>query len=106
MDQGPTEWSGMIGLTAGTPASIVFEFYENGGGAVAQLSWSSASQVKGTIPTSSMTTTSAAGPPAGGAGGGGAPLASGGGGGGGGGCGLLGLEGFVLLLALQRRRRR
>jgi hypothetical protein len=105
MDQGPTEWSGMIGLTAGTPASIVFEFYENGGGAVAQLSWSSASQVKGTIPTSSMTTTSAAGPPAGGAGGG-AALASGGGGGGGGGCGLLGLEGFVLLLALQRRRRR
>ena len=104
VNQGPTEWSGMIALTAGTPASIVFEYYENGGGAVAQLSWSSTSQTKGPIPTSAMTTTSAAGPPPGSSGGG----SAGGGGGGGGSCGATGLEGILVyaLFALRRRRPR
>jgi len=106
VDQSATEWSGMIALTAGTPASIVYEYYENGGGASAQLSWSSASQTKGSIPTSAMTVTSAAGPPSGGSGGGSA--GGGGGGGGGGGCGATGLEGGLLYAwsALRRRRRR
>jgi len=106
VDQAATEWSGMIALTAGTPASIVFEYYENGGGASAQLSWSSASQTKGFIPTSSMTTTSASGAPSGGGGGGAA--SGGGGGGGGGGCGATGLEALLgfALLALGRRCRR
>jgi regulation of enolase protein 1 (concanavalin A-like superfamily) len=49
-DHGPTEDSGTIGLTAGTKYDILMEFYENGGGAVAQLSWSSASQAKQIIP--------------------------------------------------------
>ncbi|NJM16451.1 MAG: DUF1593 domain-containing protein [Bacteroidales bacterium] len=43
-DQGPTKYSGTIGLTAGQKYDIVFEFYENGGGALAALRWSSASQ--------------------------------------------------------------
>ncbi|HZE96366.1 MAG TPA: PQQ-dependent sugar dehydrogenase, partial [Planctomycetota bacterium] len=77
VNQGPTEWSGMINLTAGTPASIVFEYFENTGGAMAQLSWSSASQAKGGIPTSSMSAQVITGPPAGA--GGGAPSGGGGG---------------------------
>ncbi|HKY30179.1 MAG TPA: PA14 domain-containing protein, partial [Pyrinomonadaceae bacterium] len=50
IDQGPTEWSGQIALTAGLRYDIVMEFYENGGGATAKLSWSSASQTKQIIP--------------------------------------------------------
>jgi glucose/arabinose dehydrogenase len=105
VNQGPTEWSGSIALTAGTPASIVFEYYENAGGAVAKLSWSSASQTKGAIATSAMATTSAGGAPAGPVGGGGGSAPQGGGGGGGGGCGLLGLE-VLVLLGWRRLRRR
>jgi glucose/arabinose dehydrogenase len=100
VNQGPTEWSGLIQLTAGTPASVVFEYYENAGGAVAQLSWSSSSQAKGLIPTTAMAATSASGAP----GGIGASTASSGGGGGG--CGLLGLEAALVSLAALRRRRR
>jgi hypothetical protein len=108
VNQGPTEWSGTISLSAGTPASVVFEYFENAGGAVAQLSWSSASQTKGSIATSAMTTTSSSGAPSGGVGAGGGGAAPSGGGGGGGGCGLTGLEGWILLgfaSALKRRRR-
>jgi len=102
VNQGPTEWPGSIALTAGTPASVVLEYYENAGGAVAQLSWSSSSQAKGLIPTSAMAATSASGAPGGAA----AGMASSGGGGGGG-CGLLGVEAaLVALVALGRRRRR
>jgi hypothetical protein len=43
-DHGPTENSGTIALTAGQKYDVGMEFYENGGGAVASLSWSSASQ--------------------------------------------------------------
>ena len=49
-DQGPTEWSGQIALTAGQRYDIRMEFYENGGGATAKLLWSSASQTKEIIP--------------------------------------------------------
>ena len=52
IDQGPTEWSGQIALTAGQRYDIVMEFYENGGGAMSRLSWSSASQAKQIIPQS------------------------------------------------------
>lgn len=41
IDQAPTEWSGTISLTAGQLVPFKMEYYENGGGAVAQLSWSS-----------------------------------------------------------------
>lgn len=36
-DQGPTTYSSVISLPANTPAAIRMEYYENGGGAVAQL---------------------------------------------------------------------
>jgi RHS repeat-associated protein len=54
IDQGPTEWSGQISLTAGQRYNITMEFYENGGGALAKLSWSSASQAKEIIPQSQL----------------------------------------------------
>jgi hypothetical protein len=57
LDQGPTEWSGTIALTAGTKYNIQMDYYENGGGAVAQLSWSSSSQPKQIIPQSRLFTT-------------------------------------------------
>jgi glucose/arabinose dehydrogenase len=96
VDQGASEYSGSIALTADVPASIVLEYYENGGDAVAQFRWSSPSTPKGIIPTSAMGTESAHG------GGGGS------GGGGGMGCGLTGLEGVIglgLAAAFRRRRR-
>jgi hypothetical protein len=57
IDQGPTEWTGTIALTGGTKYNIQMEYYENGGGAVAQLSWSSPSQPKQIIPQSRLFTT-------------------------------------------------
>jgi hypothetical protein len=48
--QGATEWSGTISLTADQKYDIVMEYFENQVAANAQLSWSSASQVKGVIP--------------------------------------------------------
>jgi RHS repeat-associated protein len=54
IDQGPTEWSGQITLTAGQRYDIRMDFYENGGGAMATLSWSSASQAKQIIPQSRL----------------------------------------------------
>jgi alpha-L-fucosidase len=53
-DHGPTENSGTISLTAGQKYDLKLEFYENGGGAVAMLSWSSASQVKEIIPQTQL----------------------------------------------------
>jgi glucose/arabinose dehydrogenase len=96
VDRGATESSGTIALTAGTPADIVLEYYENSGDAVCQFSWSSSSTAKAPIPTSAMASVVVRG----GAGGGGA--------GGGGGCGLTGLEGVAILglTAVFRRRRR
>jgi hypothetical protein len=48
--QGPTEWTGTIELDAGKKARIRMEFYELGGGAVAQLRWSSARIPSSVIP--------------------------------------------------------
>ncbi len=53
-DHGPTENSGTIALVANQRYDIILEFYENGGGAVAQLSWSSSSQAKQIIPTNRL----------------------------------------------------
>jgi hypothetical protein len=50
IDQGPTEYaSAAINLTAGTPVDLRYEYYENGGGATAELYWSSASIAKSII---------------------------------------------------------
>ena len=53
-DHGPTENSGTITLMAGQRYAIVLEYYERGGGAVASLSWSSASQAKQIIPVARL----------------------------------------------------
>ncbi len=53
-DQAPTEHSGSITLNAGQKYDIRMDYYEKGGGAVAQLSWSSASQSKEIVPQSQL----------------------------------------------------
>src|SRR5450432_3706616 len=55
VDQGPTEYaSATVNLTAGTPVLFRYEYYENGGGAVARLRWSSPSIAKQAIPAANM----------------------------------------------------
>jgi uncharacterized repeat protein (TIGR03806 family) len=54
IDQSPTEWSGTISLVAGQRYNIAMVYYENGGGAEAQLSWSSPSTAKDIIPQSQL----------------------------------------------------
>jgi glucose/arabinose dehydrogenase len=53
-DHSPTENSGTIALTAGQNVDIRMEYFENGGGAVARLLWSSASTPKSVIPRSQL----------------------------------------------------
>lgn len=53
-NHGPTENSATISLTAGQRYQIRMEFFENGGGATARLSWSSASQPKVIIPRAQL----------------------------------------------------
>ena len=54
VDQGTTERSGTIDLVAGNTYSLIMEYYENGGGAVAQLRWSSPSTPKQLIPQAAL----------------------------------------------------
>ncbi|MEM9275567.1 MAG: lectin-like protein [Cyanobacteria bacterium P01_F01_bin.143] len=54
IDQAPTSHQGTIALTAGQRYDIELEYYENGGGAVAQLAWSSASQPFEIVPESQL----------------------------------------------------
>ena len=54
IDQGTTEWSGTIALTAGQQYNVKMEYYENAGGAVAILLWSSASTPKAVIPQAAL----------------------------------------------------
>jgi glucose/arabinose dehydrogenase len=62
-DHAPTENSGTTAvLTAGQAYPIQIDFYENGGGAVAQLSWSSASQPKQIVPQSRLAPGGVTGP--------------------------------------------
>jgi len=50
-DHGSTHDSGDITLTKGQRYPIVLEFYENGGGAVCQLSWSTSTMPREAIPS-------------------------------------------------------
>ena len=50
VDQGPTAHAGTIALVSGQKVTIKMEYYENGGGAVAQLLWSSANQPEEVVP--------------------------------------------------------
>jgi hypothetical protein len=58
-DQPPTEWNGSIALTAGQRYNLEMDYYENQGGAVAMLSWSSPSTTKAIVPTSQLYPTAA-----------------------------------------------
>ncbi len=53
-DHGPTENAGQIALVAGQLYDVRMEFYENGGGAVAMLSWSATGLSKELIPASQL----------------------------------------------------
>ncbi|HEY6561832.1 MAG TPA: PQQ-dependent sugar dehydrogenase [Polyangiaceae bacterium] len=53
-DHAPIENTGTIALFAGRSHLITLELYENGGGATARLSWSSASQAKEIVPASQL----------------------------------------------------
>jgi len=63
VDQGTTEVSGTIDLVAGNTYSLVMEYYENGGGAVAQLRWSSPRTPKDLIPQAALSLPVKAGQP-------------------------------------------
>ena len=49
-----SEWSGVISLQAGVLYDIRMEYYEGGGGAAAQLRWSSPTVVKEIIPSTQL----------------------------------------------------
>lgn len=65
IDQSATVHTGTISLNAGQRYDIRMEYYENGGLAVAQLSWSSASQVLEVIPQSQLYAATPTDPPVG-----------------------------------------
>ena len=54
IDQGTTEWSGAIALTAGVKVDVRMDYFENGGDATARLLWSSPSVAKQVIPTARL----------------------------------------------------
>jgi hypothetical protein len=54
VNQSATEWSGTIDLVEGERYSIVMEYYENTGGAVAELRWSSPSTPKQLVPQGAL----------------------------------------------------
>jgi hypothetical protein len=54
VDRSATENSGKIDLIAGNIYSLVMEYYENGGGAVAELRWSSPRTPKQLIPQAAL----------------------------------------------------
>jgi glucose/arabinose dehydrogenase len=59
-DHGSTENSGTIALTAGLRYELRMEFYENGGNALARLSWSSGTSVpKAVVPSTRLFPTAA-----------------------------------------------
>jgi hypothetical protein len=53
-DHGPTENTGAIALAAGQKVDLKMEYYENGGGAVARLLWSSPSTPRQAIPRTQL----------------------------------------------------
>jgi hypothetical protein len=63
VDQGPTERSGTINLTAGVPYDLRLEYYNRGGSALAQLLWSSLSEPKQVLPQAVLTPPVTAAPP-------------------------------------------
>lgn len=62
-DQGPTEHSGTITLSAGQLYPVLLEYYENGGGAVMKLEWESNQQARQVIPQTQLYSSGTALPP-------------------------------------------
>ena len=62
-DHGPIENRGSIDLVGGNTYSIVMEYFENAGGATAQLRWSSPSTPKALIPQAALSPPVKAGSP-------------------------------------------
>ncbi len=54
VDQAPTTYTGTIPLVAQQRYDLVMEYYQNGGGAVAELAWSSPSTALEIIPTTQL----------------------------------------------------
>jgi len=54
LDQSPTEYSALLPLQAGFVYDLKMEYYENGGGAVARLLWSSPSVPEEVIPSTQL----------------------------------------------------
>jgi hypothetical protein len=52
--QSPTTWSGSLALQAGQLYSVEMDYFQAQGGAVAQLSWSSASTAMASIPQTQL----------------------------------------------------
>jgi hypothetical protein len=61
--QAPTEYAGVIGLTAGQKYNIQLDYIEKYGGAMATLSWASPTTAKQLIPKSQLYSGSATTPP-------------------------------------------
>jgi hypothetical protein len=57
IDQAPTEWYGSLPLAAGQEYDLQMDYYQNQGGAVAYLSWSSPSTAKAIIPQTQLYST-------------------------------------------------
>jgi PA14 domain/Chitobiase/beta-hexosaminidase C-terminal domain len=57
IDQAPTEWYGSLPVAAGQKYNLQMDYYQNGGGAVAELSWSSPSTAKAIIPQAQLYST-------------------------------------------------
>ena len=53
-DRAPTDDSGTVTLEAGRRYDLEFQYYENGGGAVARLQWAYPGQARQVIPTSNL----------------------------------------------------
>ena len=56
-DHAPTNHTGAYGMVAGQKVDIRIDYYENGGGAVAQLRWASASTPQQVVPTNQLYST-------------------------------------------------
>ena len=54
IDQAPTQWSGTMNLVAGQTYALEMDYYQNQGGAVASLSWSSPSTPLQIIPATQL----------------------------------------------------
>jgi hypothetical protein len=62
-DHGPTENNGSIDLVSGNTYSLIMEYFENAGGATAQLRWSSPSTPKALVPQAALSPPVKAGSP-------------------------------------------